>query len=219
MSWPRGVRLCALACVLAVALVVVGGAVGAAPDPSFGTGGYTYVDGGFEFNGAGGLDIALRPDGKVVVGGLFSSFSPFVARLTSDGALDPGFTDVNGFTGRSYPNTSASGRVTSVAVDAAGRTVIVGDARDFNAWFIGRLTPSGDPDATFGTDGSGIVLVQDSPYDWPDDVAIDSRGRIVVGGYFGGRQPRGTRPPARATSRSGRTAWRSRSPTRAATAW
>lgn len=74
-----------------------------------------------------------------------------------------------------------------VAVDAAGRTVVVGNAEtpsvDESSMAIARYTPSGALDPTFGG-GDGRLLLNLSPGDQDSAgaVATDANGRIVVVG-------------------------------------
>ena len=132
--------------------------------------------------------IVVQPDGKILIGGDFTTLSPnggsavtrhHIARLNPDGTLDTAF------------NPNANGFVSSIALQADGKILVGGD---FNTGygeptiggqirnFIARLDPttglpdSFDPNAN---DGVSAIVVQ------PD-------GKILVGGGFAviGGQPR-----------------------------
>ncbi len=84
-----------------------------------------------------GISLALQPDGRVLVGGLFTSFDGMsrnrIARLSANGGLDSGFD----------PGTGANGEVTALALQADGRVLVAGAFTSFNtvpANFIARLT-------------------------------------------------------------------------------
>jgi uncharacterized delta-60 repeat protein len=93
-------------------------------------------------------------------------------QLMSTGMLDPKFG-----TGGNVP----IGFVRSdVAVDSAGRTVVLGGmAGDFA---LLRLNPNGTPDATFGTNGLVTTDFGGKRFDFAQRVAIQSDGKIVVAG-------------------------------------
>src|SRR5207248_2984893 len=71
--------------------------------------------------------IALQPDGKVLIGGLFTSVNGVgrnrIARLTSDGSIDTTFQ--NGMSG-------ANSSVFSIALQPDGNVVIGGDLTIIN---------------------------------------------------------------------------------------
>src|SRR3954468_18207312 len=122
------------------------------------------------------LAAALQPDGKIVIGGDFSTIAPNggptvtrnrIARINADGTLDPDF------------NPNANGQVRAIAVQADGKvlagggfTTIGGQTRNY----IARLdattgqADSFDPNATIGT---GV-----------DAIALQADGKILLGGSF-----------------------------------
>jgi uncharacterized delta-60 repeat protein len=107
-----------------------------------------------------------------------------VSRMTPQGTVDMTF----GVAGEGFvPNNLASG-INGLEVDAAGNIYVIGPTfrNDRLDWMIGKFTPRGLPDVTFGTAG---VVVTDftrpgitNPQDYPWTVKVDSKGRIVVGG-------------------------------------
>jgi uncharacterized delta-60 repeat protein len=122
--------------------------------------------------------LAVQADGKILVGGNFSSLAgggsgltprKFIGRLNADGTIDPAFD----------PGTS--GDVLALAVQPDGK-ILVGGA--FTALggsrgatprhFIGRVNADGIVDATFDPGANNQVRVLKLQHD----------GRILVGGDF-----------------------------------
>ncbi len=120
---------------------------------------------------------AVQPDGKILIGGLFSTVLGVtrnnIARLNTDGTLDTAF------------NPSADGVVFSIAVQPDGKilvgggfTVIGGQTRNS----IARLdATTGVADAFDPNPTAGVVAI-----------AVQADGKILVGGHFMsiGGQPR-----------------------------
>ena len=109
-----------------------------------------------------------------------------VPAQAAPGDLDPSFG--TGGVVMSDFGIGRNERPRDVAVDAAGRTVVVGsssvaseDAASLAA--IARYTPSGVPDPTFGG-GDGQVLLSTGPdaVSIARAVAVDTNGRVVVAG-------------------------------------
>lgn len=117
--------------------------------------------------------MALQPDGKIIIGGNFTSFNGanryHIARLNSDGTVDATF----------MPGTGANGAVYAVVLQNNGQIVIGGNFTSVNGMSlpsVARLNADGSLDASFypGTGPNGVV----------NAVAVDSSGRIVIGGDF-----------------------------------
>ncbi|MCL5097164.1 MAG: hypothetical protein M1608_06500, partial [Candidatus Omnitrophica bacterium] len=115
-------------------------------DDDFGAGS---VDASFDpGNGANYAirSLALQPDGKVLLGGAFTMFNGashnYVARLNSDGSVDPGFR-----------GTGASGLVSAVALQDNGKVVMAGAFDSVgnlaSQKWVGRLNTDGTTDAGF----------------------------------------------------------------------
>lgn len=117
--------------------------------------------------------VALQPDGKVVIGGDFTTVNGtnrnYIARLNANGSLDTTFNPGAGF----------DAQVNALALDASGRIVVGGSFQQFNgqshAWLT-RLDASGALDATFNP-GSG-------PNDYVATITVTGDGHIIVGGGF-----------------------------------
>src|SRR6476469_6378967 len=172
----------------ALLLVCAAPAVHAASlDPSFGTDGRVIVDlGGTRTATAG--DIAVQPDGKLVVSGwIDGGFG--VVRLLPDGRLDPAF----GIGGAAVPVFGEQDRTGAapprLALQPDRGIVVAGPAfsmppvpnpkPDFG---VMRLTPAGALDPSFGQGGKAVFQVGPNA-DLAQDVAIQPDGKIVVAGY------------------------------------
>ena len=130
------------------------------------------------FNPGSGPDnpayaLALQADGRVLVGGLFTSVGGqsrnFIARLGTNGVIDPSFN----------PGVGPNANVYAIAVQADGQIVIGGDfttVGGINRGHVARLNPDGTLDPTF----SSAVGANDSVR----SILIQPDGRIVLGGLF-----------------------------------
>lgn len=119
-------------------------------------------------------DFVAQPDGKILVGGSFSSFSGRAAgslvRLQADGSLDPGFSIGTGF----------DGTVEAICLQPDGKILVGGTFLNVNGQAgrsLVRLNANGSLDASFATNihtGSyvGSLLLQ------PD-------GKLLVTGVLG----------------------------------
>jgi uncharacterized delta-60 repeat protein len=141
------------------------------PDPSF------------DF-GAGANDTVTsllpQPDGKILIGGSFTQVQQIsrneLARLNPDGALDLTFDPGTG--AASTQGTSGSS-VSSMALDAEGRILAVGQFDKFNGIprsSLVRLNSDGSVDPTFSNQTS-VFQVERTP----GTLAIQPDGRILVG--------------------------------------
>lgn len=167
-------------------------------DPSFGTGGKVTTD----FGGLDDVATALlrQPDGKLVVVGLSGSgwnYRFAAARYLANGTLDSTFG--TGGTVLTNLYSSSIGGARAVALQSDGRIVVAGGAYSTAAgWQFAtvRYLANGTLDSSFGA--GGIVLSSVSapeptnrPFDLAYAVAVQSNGRIVVGGNAGRDYGRG----------------------------
>ena len=129
--------------------------------------------------------ITIQPDGKILIGGLFTSVNGntmnHLARLNTDGSLDSAFT--GGAVG-------ADDTVLSFALQTDGRIVVGGQFGKCNGVSrsrITRLNPDGtvDPTINFGTGANdfvaAIVIQQDIIQGYPTNVPDE---KIIIGGGF-----------------------------------
>jgi len=130
------------------------------------------------FNPRAGADdavnaIAIQPDGKIVMGGSFTTYNDvernFIARLNADGSLDTTFA----------PRAGANDAVNTIALQPDGKIVIGGS---FTAYddvarnFLARLNADGSLDTSFevGAGADDVVLA----------LALQSNGKVIIGGAF-----------------------------------
>ena len=140
------------------------------PDAAFNVGG----------TGANGFisSIVLQPDGKILVGGGFTTFNgqalPMVVRLNANGSLDTGF---------SFGTASSFRQIGSIALQPDGK-ILVGSGTTFSSGpnpsgALVRLLPTGALDPAFNggtTVTSGVITT----------ILVQVDGSIVVGGSFQG---------------------------------
>jgi uncharacterized delta-60 repeat protein len=113
--------------------------------------------------------VAGQPDGKVLVGGSFTSIGGQVrnrlARFHADGSLDSGF------------NPDANGSVWHFAVQADGKVLVGGSFTSIGGQTrnnIARLNADGSLDSLFNPNCNGMVGC----------MAIAADGKILIGGDF-----------------------------------
>jgi uncharacterized delta-60 repeat protein len=154
-------------------------------DSSFAGNGRVRTDFG---GGEDAMDVALQPDGKVVVvGGPGIYGAPWaVARYNPNGSLDPSFdgdgkivTDFGG---------GAQGAF-GVALQPDGKIVVAGWRGEQGGpanrgVAVARYLPDGSLDASFSGDGRAVEQIANS--DTGRDVVLQPNGKIVVAGQTGG---------------------------------
>jgi uncharacterized delta-60 repeat protein len=111
--------------------------------------------------------IAIQPDGKLVVGGSFTSYNGVgatrIIRLNPDGSRDTSFVIGSGFD--DYPH---------VAIQSDGKIVCVGDFSSYNgngATRVARLNTDGSFDSSYIT-GSGFNIQVNNVVLQPDNKAL-----------------------------------------------
>ncbi len=139
------------------------------------------VDGSLDtsFNPGSGMDggavysFAVQPDGKILIGGWFTTFNGTgrsnIARLNVDGSLDTSFD----------PGSGAGGGVYSIVLQPDGKILIGGYFTSYNGVGrnrIARLNADGSLDTSFDP-GSGT---NNEIY----SMTIQSDGKILAGGRF-----------------------------------
>ena len=157
---------------LYVARVTTGGGL----DTSFsGTGMYLFDDEGGYVN-----DLAIQPDGRILVGGqrYVTSTQRFtLLRLTGGGTLDETF----GSGGVVVP-FNVPGVADSIAVQPNGAVVAIGSVN--GAWRVARLTPWGALDTSFARPNGSTVLDFGTDSDAAREVFVQPDGRIVATGIL-----------------------------------
>jgi len=118
--------------------------------------------------------LALQPDGRIVIGGDFTSVDGVVrnniARLNADGSLDTSFD----------PGAGANDVVNAVAVDTNGLILLGGAFTQVGtlgqSQAIARLNADGSLDTTFGVGSGANDIVQ--------CITLQPDGGILLGGIF-----------------------------------
>ncbi|MGV9013620.1 MAG: T9SS type A sorting domain-containing protein [Flavobacteriales bacterium] len=128
-------------------------------------------------------DIAVQPDGKIVIVGNFSTFNgaplKAIARLQSTGTLDPTFTSPTSITG-GYAS------ITTLTLQSDGKILIGGSFTHYQgAWrrYIARLYNDGVVDLDFNP-GSGLENQYGQGPAGVGALVIQSDGNILLGGDF-----------------------------------
>jgi uncharacterized delta-60 repeat protein len=155
-------------------------AAGAA-DPGFGSGGY--LAGDFGKPGSTAVDVALQPDGKVLVAGaLYASRRFAVTRYTAEGQVDPGF----GEGGTAYFAGGPEGEVGSAGgllVQPDGKILVSG----IDVWAsqpqleVARFHGDGTIDRSFGKGGAVAIAVGRRYGNATRQELALHEGRLVVG--------------------------------------
>ena len=129
------------------------------------------------------LDIALQPDGKIVVVGYsrhgWDIFDFTLARYTSSGQLDLSFDDDGVVT--TTIDSSAAAR--SVTLQPDGKIVVAGSSSRSGGivdFALARYTLAGQLDPGFSQDGIVTTTIDNSS--WGYGVALQPDGKIVVTG-------------------------------------
>ena len=112
--------------------------------------------------------LALQPDGKILVGGVFVAGDGLV-RLNANGSLDATFT----------PQTPTGGRQPlTLALQENGK-IIVGGYGDSGRSAIERQNADGTLDTSFAAS-----IADGASPGWVNTISIQDTGRMVVGGRF-----------------------------------
>ncbi|MEJ7594982.1 MAG: delta-60 repeat domain-containing protein [Planctomycetaceae bacterium] len=156
------------------------------PDGSFSQDGTTVIDFGPVATDAKAYDVAIQPDGKIVVAGTVrtiinqTSNTEFaVIRLNPDGSLDQSFSG----DGRVSTALNGYGVARTIAIQSDGRIVVGGDG--MGGFFpLVRYHVNGSLDTTFSGDGIVTTVSQNSSSSSLSDIALLPDGRILATGSF-----------------------------------
>ncbi len=122
--------------------------------------------------------LAIQADAKILVGGAFvTTTRSNIARLNPDGALDLGFNAT-----AVLPEFLLYPGVTSLAIQPDGKLLVGGSftkLAGLTRTCLGRLNSNGTIDAAFNPNISGAI-----DYNYVRTMAIQTDGKIVIGGFF-----------------------------------
>jgi uncharacterized delta-60 repeat protein len=132
--------------------------------------------------------LGLQSNGQIVIGGDFTVLDPngtgnvvfrnFLARLNADGSVDPTYN----------PNPNA--KVNALVIQSDDSAIVGGQFADFvppgatalvQRFFLARIKSDGSVDAGFNPQPNSLVL----------SLALQSDGKILIGGAFTSMQPTG----------------------------
>jgi uncharacterized delta-60 repeat protein len=148
------------------------------PDTSFGTGGKMITD--FAASDDWGMDVALQPDGKIVLIGT-SNEDFAVARYNPNGTPDATF----GTAGKVTTDFGGSEGSSAVVIQADGRIVVAGTAHRLTADIaLTRYNPDGSLDNTFGVNGKVTTDLAENN-DFGAAIALQPDGKVLVAGQTG----------------------------------
>lgn len=121
------------------------------------------------------LNIAIQPDGKIIIVGIFDhvggQVAYGVARLNTDGSVDPTFNTGTG------PDTTPQG----LALQPDGKVLIGGGFRSFNGTAVNsllRLNTDGSLDTTFNP---GLLIANDNAV---NNILLQPDGKVFIRGYL-----------------------------------
>jgi len=146
-------------------------------DPTFGSNGIVTI----KFNGlpSSAREVALQTDGRIVILGTIKladeQSGRVLTRYNSNGTLDNTF-GVNGITLIEVASFSGS----KIALQPDGKLIVGGTSTGKLA--VIRYNSSGTLDASFGTNGMGIVRFSSEARQSPADMVIQPDGKIVMVG-------------------------------------
>lgn len=121
--------------------------------------------------------VAVQPDGKVVIGGRFTSVRGVarngIARFNADGTLDGSFDPGDGV---------GSGEVRSLALQANGQLLVGGRFSSFARVPCGGIARvNGDGSFDYGFDaGAGVAQARAAVY----AISLQPDGKVFIGGSF-----------------------------------
>ncbi len=131
-------------------------------------------------------DVAIQPDGKILIGG--NSFNGtnndlLLMRYLADGSPDSTF-DSDGIV--TTPVGTANDIIRTIALQSDGKIVVGGfsfqsGSLDYE-FLIGRYDSTGMPDSAFDSDGL-LTMDMVTANDYGESLLIQGDGKIVLGGY------------------------------------
>jgi uncharacterized delta-60 repeat protein len=159
------------------------------PDTSFGIGGFAAIGGGPPVAGWDrGYSMALQPDGKILVAGVFIAPNGCgTVRLNANGTIDTSF-NTHGWV-RTVFGPGCYG--TAIKAQSDGKIVLGGYSVDTDAnqtpvvaFFTMRYNSDGSTDPGYGSNGLAATEYAAHKYSSPQTLLIQPDGKIVLAGTF-----------------------------------
>ncbi|HMM56283.1 MAG: hypothetical protein DYH18_02055 [Xanthomonadales bacterium PRO7] len=154
-------------------------------DATFGSAGKVQLGPNTGFSGPVANDVAVQPDGKIVVVGYETNATDGleswrIARLNANGTVDTSFAS-NGMLDWNAGTTGT--RAHAVAVRPDGRIVVGGNFQ--SEIEVAQFTPNGSPDPTFAG-GEGYILLTPPAGDsnYLSRLVLDTDGSIDIAGTY-----------------------------------
>ena len=153
------------------------------PDGSLDAGGRLMTVFSPDFGNEDAFDLAVQPDGKIVLaGGAYASLAPVPAlsRYNPDGSLDPSFSGDGLAT---FPSL-ASATATALAVQPDGKIVVAGQIQispGINDFLLMRLNGDGTFDGSCGLQGIATTNFAGDTAS-PRSLALQADGKILLAG-------------------------------------
>ncbi len=146
-------------------------------DPEFGLGGQVLISDGTASRESG-YSVLVEPDGRIVVAGQ-RGYSLLVARLRSNGALDPSFGTAGVFVG-----TEVASPIRIASAPAGGYRIAAQFPSGGMGWACGvaALSAAGVADAAFGSGGYAAPQSPGGGSTYCTSMAVQADGRVLLGG-------------------------------------
>ena len=127
--------------------------------------------------------VALQPDGKIIIGGIYDGFGDFVLiRYRQDGSLDSSF-GVNAIArfdfGEDY------GQLFDITIQSDGKIIAAGDNGLFvDQMVVVRFTANGAVDSSFGGGKGYTTPFFETGASYTNTALVEENGKILVAGAY-----------------------------------
>ena len=129
--------------------------------------------------------LAVGPEGDLIVGGLSrkgSVVGPLLLRLDRAGTPLDSFGYQGLYWSATAPSNGVYAEPPGVVALPDGRVVFATTTAPTVRLTVGGVTPDGERDLDFGTDGFTTANAAVSNFSYGRAIAVDSKGRLIVGG-------------------------------------
>lgn len=155
-------------------------------DTDFGSAGTGMTIISFAPNNGGAAELAIQPDGKIVVAGwLWSNSTARIMRFTGDGFSDDATFGAGGGVSPFYTVPGATSiDLRGMTLQSDGKILVTGTTTTGTSAdrYVTRLLTDGSLDAGFGTGGVVTLDMLGSSIERSSDVLVQSDGKILIVG-------------------------------------